>query len=111
MRHLSEFSVSTTAVNNKDYNSEWTDTQIFSITLDTNYNTNDNEITTKLDGNRLSRSRVTENWDFSNVCSLFSEKYSLQSKPLHEKRRVREKKNVFWLVTFRLETKTDFFEF
>lgn len=53
MRHLSEFSVSTTAVNNKHYKSEWIDTQIFSITLDTNYNTNANEITTKLDGNRL----------------------------------------------------------
>lgn len=51
MRHLSEFSLSTTAVNNNKeyYNSEQTYKYFLSITLDTNYNTNASEITTKLD--------------------------------------------------------------
>lgn len=91
MRHLSEFSISTTAVNNKCYNSEWIDTQIFSITLDTNYNTNDNEIITKLDGNTL-QDQEWQKTEISLIYVLFAEKYSLQSKPLHKKKE-RDKKN------------------
>lgn len=90
MRHLSKFSVSTTAVNNKDYNSEWIDTQIFSITLDTNYNRNDNEITASW----METDSPDQEWqkiEISLMYVLFAEKYSLQIKPLHKKRRERER--------------------
>lgn len=105
MRHLSEFSIPTTAVNNEHYKSEWIDTQIFSITLDTNYNTNASEITPVRWKQTL---QIKSDRKLRFLYVLFAEKYSLQSKSLQEKRRERFKKKKKILTgNFRLGIKVD----